>query len=866
MRNAARRAVLVTAAVLGAGLLGFTVLPPPTEDRAGRHVITVGVYENAPKVYTEANGRPAGLFIELLQEIAAREGWTLQFVECLWAQCLDGVDQGEIDIMPDVAYSEERRRRFDFHNVAAANSWSQIYRNAQVDIRSIMDLENRRVAVLRAAIQEDFLNNLITGADLKVTLVPVEDYDEGFAAVRDGLADAVVTNAFFGSRFADRYGLIETPILFNPVGLFFATGKAKNKVLLQRIDHYLAQWRQDSESIYFVALRAAMMPAPVTIVPRWLKITLWGTAGAVLLLIGFSVVLRWQVRRATEALQRTHRRLEQVLGASPVVLYLLRPEGGGFVTEWVSPNVERLYGFAPEQAQARDWLEKQLHPEDRETVLANFERHIGQPGQLTQEYRILDAKGRTRYIHDERRFASEVDGRMGQVVGTWTDLTDAVKQAAELRFLTQYEPVTGLPNRARLYERLNRVLSRAGRKAAKVAVLSIEFDRSRHAGSIGHVQADAMMRMAARKVEALAGIDDMVAKVDDDSFVLVLGGETSAERAAAVAEQLLRVCAQPLSPDFPVTIPLSVGISLFPDHGADVDTLLRNAELARAEAENNGPNTYRLFAAEFTTLRKERTRMEAALRAAVARKELVLHYQPQLDLQSGKIVGVESLVRWNRAESGILHPGEFLPLAEETGIIQEVGAWVLWEACRQLKAWQDAGLNLGRMAVNLSGLQFEKQLLAALVADVLRQTGLPAASLELEIAEATVMRDPEKAIAIFRELKGMGVYLTIDDFGTGRSSLADLKRMPVDRVKIDQIFVRDLGRDADDDAVCRTVIEMGRSLGLETVAEGVEREEQAAFLRAEGCAFAQGFLFGRPLPAEALQNAWGRRVAVPKAG
>lgn len=844
-----------------------TALPgcsPSAQATAGRTVKT-GVYENAPKIYTNADGKPAGLFIDLLQAIAAREGWRLEYVACTWAECLQSVTDGSLDLMPDVAYSEDRARIFDFHKTPAVNSWSQLYRNAGVELRSIADLQNRRVAVLNAAIQQTYLTQLMAGAGIQATFLPVSDYAAGFAAVRDGAADAVVANHFYGGRFAAGYGLVETPIMFNPVGLFFATGKGKNADLLAPIDRHLSDWRQEPDSIYFDILRAAMVPEPMTVVPRWLKAALLVTAGLGVLFGVFSVLLRWQVRRATAALQRTHRQLGQVLDASPVVLYSLRPEPGGYVTEWVSPNIERIFGFPAVQAQAPGWWESRLHPEDREVALANFERHALHGGELTQEYRILDAKGRTRYIHDELRVSAAGDGREGQIVGTWTDLTQAVRQAAELRFLTQYEPNTGLPNRARLHERLAKVLSHAGRQGAKVAVLLIDLDRFRYVNeTLGHLKGDALLRAAARKIEALARIDDTLATVGGDEFVLVLGGETSAVHAAAVAEEVLRVFSHPIAPEYPHVVTASVGVSIFPDDAADADNLLKHAELALYEAKNHGRNCYRVFASELTTGVEARVRMESALRHAVDRKELVLHYQPQLALNCDEVAGVEALVRWNSAGFGFLHPGEFIPLAEESGLIHELGAWVLREACRQMQAWQAAGLDLGRVAVNLSVLQIEQQRLAEQVAGILRETGLAPERLELEVTESTIMRHPDKALATLRELKTLGVRLTIDDFGTGHSSLAVLKRLPFNRVKIDQAFVREIGRDANDEAICRTVIELGRNLGLETVAEGVEREEQAAFLRAEGCGFAQGFLFGRPLSADVLQLAWGKRVAATK--
>jgi len=819
-------------------------------------IVTVGIYDNAPKVYVDQDGRPTGLFVELLHAMARQEHWSLRFVTCTWAECLQKLDDGSIDLMPDVAYSEARSKRFDFHELPVAYSWSQIYRGPKTPIHSISDLAGRRVAVLRDSIQERYLAQLMRGSGTHFTLIPVETYTEGFAAVHDGQAAAVVSNTFFGSRHARAFGLIETPIMFEPVSLYFATTKGRDARLLRRIDHYLANWRDDPDSIYFGALRRAMAPAPVTIVPQWLWMSLFSGAALVALLLGISVLLRWQVRRSTAELQQANHRLDQMLNASPVVLYRLRQEADKITAEWVSPNIRRLFGFSAKQALAPGWWERQLHPEDRDKALARF-RHLTRSGTLIQEYRMLDARGQVRHIRDELRTADEIMGDAGQIVGTWSDLTESREQAAQVSFLTNHDPLTALPNRVLLREQLTRHIDQARRTGSQLAVLAIDLDRFKNVNdTLGHSTGDQLLQAAAGKLGDMIRPEDIIARVGGDDFVLVLDDDSSMHKAETVAQEILSVFANPLVVgSHQLIVTASVGISLYPADGADTDTLLKHAELALYEAKDAGRNTWRFFASELSTGVLERLNMENSLRGAAARNELVLHYQPQIDLNTGKLIGVEALVRWNHPEIGMVPPARFIPLAEETGIIKDIGAWVLLEACRQTVAWQHDGLVVPRMAVNLSVQQIEGKVLSSQVAEVLRATGLEASRLELEITESTIMRNPDNAISALRALKDQGVMLAIDDFGTGHSSLAYLKRMPFDRLKIDQSFVHDIGQNADDESITRTIIGLARSLGLETVAEGVERGDQANFLRAEGCEFAQGYLFSRPVPAAALADA-----------
>lgn len=838
----------------------------PASDAATR-VVRVGAYDNAPKVYIDSNGKPAGLFIELLQPIARQEGWSVHYVRCTWAECLRQLEDGRIDLMPDVAYSATRSRRFDFHDVAAAYSWSQLYRLPQVPIHSFTDLKHRRIAVLRDGIQERYLQRLLASDGLQFTFLPVDTYDEGFAAVRAGRADAVVTNIFYGQRHARQFGLVETPIMFEPVGLYFATAKGRNDDLLKRIDVYLTRWREDPDSVYFTALRHAMAPTLVTVTPSWLKPGLYIVASVVLILIGFSLLLRWQVRRTTAELDSSNRRLEQVINTSPVVLYLLQRTDSSVISAWVSPNVERLFGFTAEQVLAPDWWIKQVHPDDRDSALSAMEE-LFRNGHLIHEYRLFDAQGEVRYIRDELRVLGAVAGQPEQIVGTWNDLTESREQAARLDYLIHHDTLTGLCNRMLLHKRLSDAIKRAEPVGGQIAVLSIDLDRFKNINdTLGHTEGDQLLRLAASKLEAIVGPDDILAHPGGDEFVLVLGGDTSVRQATGMAQRILRTFAAPLRigpRDLIVTA--SVGISLYPASGEDADTLLKHAELALYEAKNQGRNTYRLFTSELSAGALERLIMENSLRGAVAREELVLHYQPQLDLRNGGYVGVEALVRWKHPDIGLVHPGRFIGLAEEAGLINEIGDWVLYEACRQMMAWQAQGLRVPRVAVNLSMLQLERATLAAQVAAVLGKTGLEARRLELEITESSIMREADKAITALRDLKAQGVSISIDDFGTGHSSLAYLKRLPIDRLKIDQSFVRDIGRDRDDEAIARAVIELARSLGLETVAEGVERAEQLDFLHAEGCEFVQGYLIGKPVPAQEVHANWREDGTMPLSG
>jgi diguanylate cyclase (GGDEF)-like protein len=843
-------------AVFGVSLLlaGLAGDPPVREVR-------VGIYENAPKVYHDLHERPAGLFVDLIREIARLERWRIEFVACDWADCLQRLQRGDIDLMPDVAFSVERARHFDFNQVSVAHSWSEIHVHPTLQVQTLPDLAHHRIAVLRGAIQENALHQMLSAYGLSYTLVSVESLADGFEAVLHGEADAVVSNTFFTGRHGRHYGLRETPIVFNPANLYFATARDRNGDLLERIDHYLTLWRQDANSTYFEAMRRSMAPLPEFVVPAALRWSLIGIAALLALFALMSLLLRWQVRRRTAELARTSRRLDQLLDASPVVLYLLHQDDGGIRPQWVSDNIARLFGFRPEEVLAPAWWASRLHPQDREAAFAALSLLPNQ-NHLVHEYRLLDAEDRVRHIRDEMQF---VPGQPNQIVGSWSDLTESREQADRLSFLTHHDPLTGLPNRVLLHDRLVHALHRAQRELTSLSLLIIDLDRFKNVNdTLGHPIGDEMLIAIARRMEAVIRTGDTLARIGGDEFALLLENHAGAHQASLVARKLLHAFAAPLEiGGHQLVITASIGIGLFPDDGDDADTLLKHAELALYEAKNQGRNSFRFFDPALSSGVLERLVMENALRGAVDRDELVLHYQPQIDLHTGALTGVEALVRWQHPEIGLVPPIQFIPLAEETGLIGDIGAWVLHEACRQMVEWDAHGLRLARVSVNLSVRQIERGDVWQQIAAVLADTGLDPHRLELEVTESIIMHDPDKATAALSRFKEQGVMLAVDDFGTGYSSLAYLRRLPIDRLKIDRSFVHDIGSNAGDEAICRAVIGLARSLELETVAEGVEREEQAVFLRNEGCEIAQGYLYGRPLPAEELFARYGATATEP---
>ena len=438
-------------------------------------------------------------------------------------------------------------------------------------------------------------------------------------------------------------------------------------------------------------------------------------------------------------------------------------------------------------------------------------------------------------------------------VGTVFDMTMQKAAEAKIRELADFDVLTGLPNRRLLNDRISQLLAAAERDETPFALLFLDLDHFKRINdSLGHSVGDELLCAVANRLAGAVRKVDTLARLGGDEFILALPGIHAAS-AIDVARRLVEECNVPfVVAGHDLTVTPSVGVAMCPQDGKDIETLLRNADAAMYKAKELGRNTFQFYAAEMNTATLERLMLESSLRRAVRNQEFELHYQPLVSLSSGLIIGVEALIRWRHPELGMIMPDRFIQLAEDTGLINPLGDWVLSEACRQAQAWIDAGLPPLIMAVNVAPVQFRQAGFVEAVAGALASSGLEPALLELEVTERTVMHDADIHIGTLTALHRMGVELSIDDFGTGYSSLAYLKRFPVSKLKIDRSFVRDLETDADDQAIASTIVSMGRNLRLTVLAEGVETREQLVLLQGMDCDMAQGYLFSRPLPGDKI--------------
>ncbi len=519
----------------------------------------------------------------------------------------------------------------------------------------------------------------------------------------------------------------------------------------------------------------------------------------------------------------------------------------------------RISGYTREEVVGTEIL-RYTAPDARETVMNNIRMGYERP----YEAAILHKDG--------RRVPVEITGKVmphrgvNQRMSVMRDISDRKEAEARIHFLAHHDTLTGLPNRALLMDRLEFILASAARRATHVGILFIDLDNFKTVNdSLGHAAGDALLRVIAARIQDALRSVDVVSRLGGDEFLVVLPDLEGEQSPVPVAEKLLAAVTEPIDLEGQsLAISPSIGISVFPRDGTTADTLIKNADAAMYLAKERGRSNFQFFNERLSAAAFRALTMETKLREAIRAEAFVLHYQPQVRVDTGEVTGVEALIRWPQADGGFIPPNHFIPVAEQRGLIAPIGAWVLRQACRQNRIWQTAGLPRIPVAVNLSAIEFKQKNLLAEVERVLEETGLEPRYLEFELTESMLMEDTASMSRTLQGLRTLGVKFAIDDFGTGHSSLMHLKRFPIDKLKIDRTFVRDIPGDPDDLAITAAIVDLARNMGITSIAEGVETEAQLAFLREKGCQELQGYIVSVALPASEMAS-WLARNRAPGA-
>lgn len=595
--------------------------------------------------------------------------------------------------------------------------------------------------------------------------------------------------------------------------------------------------------------------------------------------VAYALSEKW---RANRTLQSTRQTLEQVVTSTSVIVYSCAP-GRDRSPAFVSENILPHFGWKPASFRhdPHFWIDK-VHDDDLPRVHQAL-KEVHDLQEVSVDYRFRNSSGEYRWVSDRMKILRDGAGAANELVGCWFDITERREAEARIRSLAYLDAVTGLPNRLLMGEMLRRSLSAADRYRHRLAVLFVDVDNFKRINdTLGHETGDVLLREVAKRllscirksdsllrqgeVENLLAEpqEESVSRLGGDEFVIILSKIADAADAASVAGRISEALTKPFRFGEEETgITATIGICVYPDDGTDATSLLKHADMAMYHGKAQGRNCHRFFSETMRVRAARRFFIETRLKQALDRGEFVLFYQPRLHIDTLEIAGMEALVRWQQPNEGLVMPGEFIPVAEEYGMILPIGEWVLKEACRQTVAWQAAGLPPLVVSVNLSSVQFRYRRLADQLKQVLTTTGLDPSCLELELTEGVLMEDTKLSASLLAQISELGLSISVDDFGTGYSSLAYLKRFPLNTLKIDRSFVSDLTKDASDDVIVTATIALGHQLGLRVVAEGVENTSQLDVLRSRGCDEAQGYLFSKPIDAASFEEWVRSRTQVP---
>ena len=558
-----------------------------------------------------------------------------------------------------------------------------------------------------------------------------------------------------------------------------------------------------------------------------------------------------RVRERTEALHLSEGRLSSLLSLSADWIW---EQDADLRFTYFSDGIEAATGIVAASLIGRQRMSNAAFDAPAEAIAAYEACIDGRQAFRDFTYGFTRPDGVRRFIRISGEPVFNDGGSFEGYRGVGRDVTQAMVAEQKVHELARFDSLTGLPNRNMFLGELDRTIARARRQGTAFAVFFIDLDRFKTINdTLGHDAGDQLLQTMADRLRGAVRESDLVARLGGDEFVVLLEGEACAADLDTIAQKLLVAIGEPTTLQgcsFLVTG--SIGIGLYPVDGEDAATLLKHADAAMYLAKDKGKNNVQFYTADLAELAARQFELESALRFALTRGELLLHFQPKIHIASGRMLGVEALVRWAHPTRGLVPPGDFIPLAEERGLIVAIGQWVMQAACRQIRDWRGAGFAAPRVAVNLSARQFVSDTLVDDLIDSLALYGVAPSELEVELTESVLMADPERANQVLQQLHTMGIGISIDDFGTGYSSLSYLKRFPAQTVKIDRSFISGLPSDGDDTAITQAVIAMAHSLGLKVVAEGVETAAQLALLRKLGCDEAQGYLLGRPMPAADL--------------
>ncbi len=825
----------------------------PAYSQTLKKTYRIGYFDTPPLTFRNSTqNKPDGLAIEILNEIAKEHGFTIDWVYGDFPDLMVLMKTQRLDALPSLGYSAQRSEFLDYPKVNFSNVWGQVFLSNDSKIESLFDLEGKTIALLENGVNGLNFINQCEQFEVNCQFVYGKSYQEVFQMVADKSADAAVSNNLAGLDLQQEYNLLISSIIFNPFKVFVTVPKGTNADFLAAYDQSMSAWKQQPDSFYYQTRLKWTVAKEDNVVPFWIWYSIMG-----LMLFGVvagvaAFLFKLQVKRRVTELSQREIQLNQIINIVPHMIFANDYDGKIILA---NENACQFLGIDDEDVKAKNIY----------TILkanSNFENLISyttSSNPFNTEIEVKDSNGKPLTLMMSKVPYSGRQNLEPAMVTVGVDITQVKAYEEEILYLAHYDSLTGLPNRELLKDRLKSSLARAKQFSHVGGILHIDLDNFKSINdSKGHKVGDKLIKKVALRIKSCVSPGDTIARLGGDEFIIELPELkndliTAEKQAIEMAVTVLKKLKQPIEIEgnhYHITA--SVGLVIYPRDGENQSILLQRADTAMYEAKIKGRNRIQVFEEGIESRVKKNHQLENDLRLALQNKEISILYQPVVDAQSETIVGSEILLRWQHPTEGEIMPTDFIPIAEQAQLILKIGYWTIEEACKQIIKWKQDAEKPFFVAVNLSVIQIRDRNFLKKVTNLIHQYQIPNNYLEFEVTESILLSDSQRSIEIINQLKLLGIKLSIDDFGTGYSSFDYIRKLPLDKIKIDKSFITDVPNDNSSTTIVKTILNMAEEMQLEVVAEGVETAAQIEFLKQHHCQYFQGFYFSKPKTIDQL--------------
>jgi diguanylate cyclase (GGDEF)-like protein len=811
-------------------------------------LIKIGITHAPPLVYLNENQPPVGMMIDFLNAVAKKENWKIVWVKGKWSDIFEKAKNKEIDIMSYIAYSQQRSVYFNFSQISFVTGWGQVYTYDKDKFQNIFDYNNKTVALVKDDIHAKGFIEFCQKFNVNCQLKFVDNYDIAFNLLEQKLVDGAVCGSTVGHTYEKKFDVVRTSIMYQPTDALFATPKNRSTHLLKVIDKYLILWKKDPQSPYSLSKHKWMQGMQSNSLPSWIIFLVVIILTLLIIAAIFVSLLRQKIKNHVKQHVNQSKQLKQIINLVPHMIYVVDAHGKVVLANNYASN---HFGISSSINATTTELIREI-PEY--TSLFNDDKNL----LLTKEEIVNKEITTQNYTEDKVVFnVSKLSfddwNNIPSVLTVGVDITEELAYQNKIQFIAEHDDLTGLPNRELIKQSIKKSILKAKQLKSMGGVLYIDLDFFKNVNdSLGHAAGDELLKIVSARLQSCIGKNDRLARIGGDEFIIELKNLTPDINAAQrhikdIAIKVLNV----ISDKFVIWqnelyISASIGIVIYPVDAQSYVQTMQRADIAMYQAKANGKNGYVLFKQEMEDVVQQKHTLVADLHKAVEDEDFTLVYQPQVYGSHKKIVGLEALIRWKKPDGSFVYPTDFISEAEECGLIIPIGDWVMEQVCLQISKWLKHYENIPMVTVNVSVLQFHNREFFYKLKRLIKTYGIPPHLIELEVTESIMVDRIDSITYTLTQLKNLGIKISIDDFGTGYSSLSYLKKLPIDKLKIDYSFIKDMINDADTNSLVRTIVGMTQDLGLEVIAEGVENIEQVQQLMQMGCHYFQGFYFDPP--------------------